>query len=595
MKRVLNWQQKLFKCLQLGISDDSLFANLNETLSWYSSFASSEQNDAKDALSVALLNKYSQSDVRARFEEFLDRLLISNGNLDRFFNTSDSEASAKKRYRQLIRVFHPDRGAKDQDWLNYRAEKINRAYNAYKERDHNTDQTVFEPVANKPAQAKVVKPNKAKSAPTGFKLKYRSSNMRNVLGNPKDVQRRLLIGLGCLSFFLILVFYASSRPTEENTANAFDNTAPLNSSPAVSDEASEPFIEVDEKSILSDAIDKIEQDFNTIDQGVEDDAEIDFVESEAIDLDIRALTSTEQLESSEQTAEIANSDDQQVKVSIETPNPSNTAKPATDKPQAFSQKRTKTELEPSKEISRKESVCSASRQVFGVALRQKGSISSDNIQIRTAPSTDCSVVAKLSKNTPVTLLNKNADGRWFYIETQVNNSTVVRGWIKNSYFIEQVAPIALVRGNADIKKVNKRSDLSSSQSATKNESAIQQNSARSIFESLLERYTEEFETGNLDGLLSLYMSEAEEDELKGLKKIARYYKGAFSRTRQRKLRFSVDRFLHDDELTAIVSGTYTITFNDRVNDDLNEVQDRFKILFFRTSQGYKIASLDWSN
>ena len=191
---MLDWQQKLFECLELGISDASLFPNLNDTLLWYSSFGSGS-DDSDDELASLLLSKYSQEDVRARFEEFLDRQLISNDSLDSFFRMSGSETAAKKRYRQLMRVFHPDRGAKDEVWLNYRAEKVNRAYTAYKGRAQNDNRVSFEAPINKAASAEVVTPDKPQGANSSFKLKYRSTALRSVLGNPKDVQRRLLLSL----------------------------------------------------------------------------------------------------------------------------------------------------------------------------------------------------------------------------------------------------------------------------------------------------------------------------------------------------------------------------------------------------------------
>jgi preprotein translocase subunit Sec63 len=65
--------------------------------------------------------------------EFIDQAYISyHRNPWGIFGLTEQPSASpehiRTRYRRLIRIFHPDRGYGDSDWLASRAEKINQAY-----------------------------------------------------------------------------------------------------------------------------------------------------------------------------------------------------------------------------------------------------------------------------------------------------------------------------------------------------------------------------------------------------------------------------------------------------------------------------------
>lgn len=604
---MLDWQQKLVKCLELGISDDTLFLDLNDILSWYSSFGAGGSNNIDSELSSTLLNKYSQADACARFEEFLDRLLISEQGLDRFFMSSGSEANSKKRYRQLIRVFHPDRGAKEQVWLNYRAEKINRAYQRYKDGDKNINSTLSQSESvvtpHRSTEATINRKPKAKSKPQNFKLKYRRNELRNLLGDPKDVQRRLLWILGCLSLLLILIFYASSRTTEKNKPldatliSQYDNDSEAKAELPNLESLS---ISVSSDSGLSNAVDEIQNDFEKIEkitdafdtlnaeQAQDARSSINIEEHDhfqgAVDVDSSAGSIIESIVGQRTESKRIVQPPKPVVQEATSQSKTNVLLAPKRKPEMKRQtqltRQPKVTSEPKvtrqfeigrqteKKVSATSPICSPNTQVVAVGSGQKGYISDKDVRLRVGPSVQCRIMHVLAQKTPVTLLKRSPDGLWCYVDVG-DRSAPLRGWVSKRFFTA-----ASVRSNQP----------HSSQKTT----------AKQKIDLFLERYIKGFESGDLNALMALYMTEAVEDDMKGSRKIARYYQGAFPRTLKRKLRFSINRFEQDEGLTAVISGTYSIVFNSSENGKLSQVNDRFEMLLFNTGKGYKIASLQWS-
>jgi len=627
----LSWQQKLVECLELGISDDSLLENISDILSWYSSFNIDDSDSDYLDLSSRLLDRYNDSDVRGRFEEFLDRQLISNDSLESFFRMSSSEAAAKKRYRQLMRVFHPDRGAKDEVWLNYRAEKVNRAYTAYKERSQNDSRVSFEAPVNKAASAEVVTPDKSKGTSTNFTLKYRGNALRKVLGNPKDVQRRLLIGLGFLSFLLVIIFYASSRPKNKDLPidpqelqaqlenrnegvssgfDAVDGVGILNGSQ----------ISLSDGNQLQETIDEIEKDFNNIEDDI-GNTPVDYIQQESfagdnlVDQDIKELTRRDEIGEVRQTIDVADANlksyrsEQTLATSKNYENFSQNTNGFEQKKDTLvskvAEKKPQRDTRALKEPSEEKSLCFIKVKPGENALTKQVMVAFDNSRVRTGPAERCSILKILAKDTPVTLLTKSSDGLWSYIEADSVGSRSLRGWVASYLVVEKRPPSVLRQAasdNRDVKEQvnNRKHNISSKPTMVKsnkhsNQKVKATKSAEEKFAMLLNRYAQEFRVGHLEGLLSLYMTEAEEDRIKGIKKISRHYKRAFAKTRERRLVFSIDHFLQDDELTAVVTGSYSLAFKNAASGEPSEVRDRFKVLFFRTNSGYKIASLNWSN
>ena len=197
---MVDWQAKLAECLELGYADLELIRHLDDLLAWQASIGNGDQN----SFTAELLRKYQETGLREQFEEFLDQLIIANQDgYKQIFPTALNEKQAKTRYRQLIRVFHPDRGIKDEAWLNYRAEKINTAYQRYLDGEDDKAPGAQQASAN---QSSSTRPTAAVMP----QFRYRPSIWRAKLGDAKTVQSRIVYGLAAISVVLIAVLYVST-------------------------------------------------------------------------------------------------------------------------------------------------------------------------------------------------------------------------------------------------------------------------------------------------------------------------------------------------------------------------------------------------
>jgi hypothetical protein len=120
------WANLLERSIELKFAEPALERYIDDLLVWFSSIEGTEADD----LGEKLLARYGADELRLRFEDCIDRLLISNSSKG-MFDTCETKDRAKWRYRKLIRVFHPDKGANSEAWLNFRAEKINGAYRIF--------------------------------------------------------------------------------------------------------------------------------------------------------------------------------------------------------------------------------------------------------------------------------------------------------------------------------------------------------------------------------------------------------------------------------------------------------------------------------
>ena len=186
----------LQRCLEQGSADPVLITYLDEILAWRLNGASWDKPR------------------KAAFEVFLDQLLIANpNNYNDLFMHGLSKAQAKTRYRQLIGLFHPDRGAQDPAWLTYRAERINTAYSRFIEaldaKSENTNPPKSEPTSTvRLSTSAVVKP-KLKTKRRVI-LPFSTRDLRKWLGSPEKFEKHVFIGLIGLAAFIVTLLLLSA-------------------------------------------------------------------------------------------------------------------------------------------------------------------------------------------------------------------------------------------------------------------------------------------------------------------------------------------------------------------------------------------------
>jgi len=184
---MIDWISALLKALELETVDAELLNHIDDILDWK---VVREQNDGY----IKLLQEHGEHSVNVRFEELLDRLIVGDFALGEMFPVGLTDDQAKRRYRKLIRIFHPDKGYKSELWLNYRAEKINKAHQLFAEKraeiakqDTEPTSESFEPNYQKPKP----KPQPIKKK-LNTRFKYKPSVWRERLGDPKQFQKKIL-------------------------------------------------------------------------------------------------------------------------------------------------------------------------------------------------------------------------------------------------------------------------------------------------------------------------------------------------------------------------------------------------------------------
>lgn len=193
-----SWMSALQRCLEQGSADPVLIVHLDEVLSWRLNGTSWENSK------------------KASFEVFLDQLLIANpNNYTELFAQGLTKAQAKKRYRKLIGLFHPDRGAQDPAWLTYRAERINTAYSQFRETHHTKDkhastQSLESGVASVGTlSTKTIAKEKPK-AKRRVILPFSARDVRKWLGSPEKFEKQVFIALIALATFIVALLLLSA-------------------------------------------------------------------------------------------------------------------------------------------------------------------------------------------------------------------------------------------------------------------------------------------------------------------------------------------------------------------------------------------------
>lgn len=178
-----SWMSAIERCLEQGSADPVLISYIDEILSW------------------RLNGAHWDKSAKGSFEEFLDQLLIANpNNYQELFPSDLSAEQAKARYRQLIGLFHPDRGAKAPTWLTYRAERLNSAYSEYQKKRHsqNDHQGSTSPKSRSSAISGAAHKSMVEQAPKAKRriiLPLTTRDIRKWLGSPEKFEKKVFLGL----------------------------------------------------------------------------------------------------------------------------------------------------------------------------------------------------------------------------------------------------------------------------------------------------------------------------------------------------------------------------------------------------------------
>jgi len=199
------WESKLVDALEFGTVDRKQLEYFDEIMSWITR--------GDDDSFLLLQKKIGERELAQRIEEFLDQLVVGDCPLGIMFPLKLNQENAKKRYRQLIRVFHPDRGVKSQEWLNNRAERINKAFEKYNDgEDAGVDFLVEE--KDEILDSKPVNKFQTKGVFLKTRFTYQPSVWRERLGNPQQFQRKIISFLIVFSFLLVLLVFYSNQQQE---------------------------------------------------------------------------------------------------------------------------------------------------------------------------------------------------------------------------------------------------------------------------------------------------------------------------------------------------------------------------------------------
>lgn len=204
-----DWFASFLGCLEQGRAEEGLIRYLDDFLAWYAAINAVTQPAGIEHA----LDMFGPQELRIRFEEFIDQLVIANpNNYLLLFPAETPKEKAKTRYRHLIRTFHPDRGEKNEAWLTFRAERVNNAYEEYL-----SDKSANTVERTDATQAIRVNPSNPKHLATlqqqkkaRWAIRYRKEKLRQWLGDPVVLQSRIIwwltaIAIGVVAMLLVSV------------------------------------------------------------------------------------------------------------------------------------------------------------------------------------------------------------------------------------------------------------------------------------------------------------------------------------------------------------------------------------------------------
>ena len=606
-----DWKVSFLKCLELGTVDPSLANAYEEIVDWM------RKTKSHDDGYLELIDKYGESGLNLRFEEFLDRLLIADNASAEMFPISLQVEDAKKRYRQLIRIFHPDRGAHDEDWLNYRAERINSSYKEYENRPQLQTAEVVMPTAKKQADNNgTIYKNQSNKINT--KIKYKPNAMRAKLGNAATLQKKIIFALCSFSVFLVLLVFLSSKST------APDNSVPNlnvtgtqvtqqqaladNTFDVESDEVSQELISEEiSQELLKDAEWLTEEDTSY---------PVDDVEEPSLNLDgslsqrdTPELSLNNGLQGTDinSLSAVGSSQDSDNELS------SKLSEPAIDNVVA-------------KSLEDKIS-CDGSSS-YGVDSVSSLSLvpNTNALNVRAGPSIDCLITFVIDRNDKLQKLKTfNDDGlNWAYVFWQDESKGAVTGWVNENFltsFVESNSPrneqnnffvqseVAVVRPElVPVRPAEPATIVTPSPTPvieTSRATSVPQAPPSSVSQPasgvsninqahvVLSKLEDAFQEGSALNLISLYTSTGRENNVVGVDQIQVFYTDLFAKTSNRSVAYNVESYEFKNPSQITVSGQMTAEMRQRNSAKSNISSASFSIEMINEGSGFKIVSFYW--
>lgn len=200
-----NWAPKFLECLNAGRADPVLWENFDAVLSWLGS--ESFEHILAEA-GYAEQNSDQQPGCQRQVVELIDQLVIANPeSYAQLFPVELEQAKAKQRFRKLMGVFHPDRGNKREAWLNYRSERVNKAYRTYRKLRRKPAKVTPHSINVASSSAKVkVAPSQSVSRISKLRavLKPGVTVLRQKAGSAEEMQKRIIWLVGGVAGFILL-------------------------------------------------------------------------------------------------------------------------------------------------------------------------------------------------------------------------------------------------------------------------------------------------------------------------------------------------------------------------------------------------------
>jgi len=557
-----NWLTKLVKVLDDESVDTSLLNYVDDVLSW-------EVVRDKDPSYLELLENLGQQNINIRFEELLDRLIVDDFALSEMFPLDLSDAQAKKRYRKLIRIFHPDRGSKPQEWLNSRAEKINLAYRQFVEDETREDGSLASDY-----KASDIEP-KFKKAKFKTKFKYRPSLWRERLGSPQQFQKKILSALLVFSLLLVFfVFWANKEPKVQTPLLLVGTGDQIDEGPV-----SEGFSGEGNGYIKEASAQKILQEADEFLKAGDDTVDIEYNANKQLSINSEG----------EQLAEL----DEFIN-ELE----------GFDLP-VLQERKTVDACHPYPSLS-SSALLSEQKETKQLLAR---------LSLRSGPSVECDLLIALPKGSKIYFDSKTQDGLW--AKVMVEPDRALLGWIEMKEFrltsTQQLSVTTkkknkvnkftqpIIQPKPTYKTVHKQSHINDKQgvrslsSLTVKPGALKQVKQQSTpkYLELVEKLKLYYEVGDSSDMSDLYISSGRENEIRGKDQIRKYYRKAFSKTKNRKFDYVINSYRIEEQSTAVIKGRMSLSMVTRKNDQRNTIDAQFTILLIKLAEGFKIASFEW--
>jgi len=560
-----DWKESLVQVLELEAEGLDLAGHVDLVLSW-------PLSNSDTLIYRNLEKKYGKTILDERIEELLDRIIVGDNSLIDMFPVSMDPESAKKRYRKLMLIFHPDRGVKSEAWLNYRAEKINSEYKKYVDYDRALIENEKVSIKSKSK----LKKNKKASAQVAFK--YKPNLWRERLGSPQEFQRKILfILIVFASLLLLLVFLANNQqlPLENESK---DLVVDLNVDPrqfsidsyVLNPEAKKILLEADEYFSLNEQGAKVDVERSVVDS--QESAVVKGAGKDILKLN-SSLSATATMENGNRGTE---------KI-----------------------------LDAKKPLK---SVCDFKEPVESLlAVREKRKLLF-NVEVYQGPSQKCSKLAILKAGDTLQLLSHVENKEWVYI---VTSDDLLAGWVESEVFISSsIEYKGVVKQKAVVESIDNEFEVADliDRVEVSHPKAIMQVEASNVdfgkavvkniaYLEIVRKIKDSYERGDSESMASLYMTSGRENKIKGSKKIQEYYKKAFSRTVERNFAYKISSYVEDSRASAVVNGAMSLTFSEikRLRFSLSggskpkkrTINATFKLVMVKIGDEYKIATFEW--